>query len=41
MIIGSLQIWICVVIWVILFIISFVRNYNELTRQAKRNKELE
>ena len=41
MIIGSLQIWICVVLWVILFIIMFISNYNELTRQAKRDKELE
>ncbi len=41
MIIGALQIWICVVVWILIFIGLCVSNYNELTRQQKKNKELE
>jgi hypothetical protein len=39
--IWDLQILIYVVLWLLIFIALCVGNYNELTRQQKRDKELE
>ena len=41
MIFWDLQILFFVVLWLLVFIALCVGNYNELTRQAKRNKGLE
>tara|TARA_B100000900_G_C20382467_1_gene635160 strand:- start:415 stop:552 length:138 start_codon:yes stop_codon:yes gene_type:complete len=39
--IWDLQMLIYVVLWFLIFIALCVGNYNELTRQQKRDKELE
>ena len=41
MIFWDLQILFFVVLWLLIFIALCVGNYNELTRQQKRDKELE
>lgn len=41
MIFWDLQILFFVVLWLLVFIALCVGNYNELTRQQKRDKELE
>jgi len=41
MIFWDLQMLIYVVLWLLIFIALCVGNYNELTRQQKRDKELE
>ena len=37
----ALQVYVYVVLWLLIFIALCVGNYNELTRQQKRDKELE